>query len=122
RRPGRPSRAPAARAARPSRAPPLGDRPPGAPRRNAPLRASGDARAARVHPLRADRLRGHPERTAMRVRGVDFGLRQLGLALSDSDGSLATPLRSLRLSTVRDAPAAVAAVALEVEAAAVVVG
>ncbi|TMQ65381.1 MAG: Holliday junction resolvase RuvX [Candidatus Eisenbacteria bacterium] len=58
----------------------------------------------------------------MRVLGVDFGLRQLGLALSDSDGSLATPLRSLRLSTVRDAPAAVAAVALEVEAAAVVVG
>jgi len=53
---------------------------------------------------------------------VDFGLRQLGLALSDPDGSLATPLRSLRLSTVRDAPAAVAAVALEVEAAAVVVG
>ena len=58
----------------------------------------------------------------MRVLGVDFGLRQLGLALSDPDGSLATPLRSLRLSTVRDAPAAVAAVALEVEAAAVVVG
>jgi len=53
---------------------------------------------------------------------VDFGLRQLGLALSDPAGSLATPLRSLRLSTVRDAPAAVAAVALEVEAAAVVVG
>ena len=58
----------------------------------------------------------------MRVLGVDFGLRQLGLALSDPDGSLATPLRSLRLSTVREAPAAVAAVALEVQAAAVVVG
>ena len=58
----------------------------------------------------------------MRVLGVDFGLRQLGLALSDPDGSLATPFRSLRLTTVRDAPAAVAAVALEVEAAAVVVG
>lgn len=58
----------------------------------------------------------------MRVLGVDFGLRQLGLAVSDPDGSLATPLRSLRVSTVRDAPAAVAAVALEVEAAAVVVG
>jgi putative Holliday junction resolvase len=53
---------------------------------------------------------------------VDFGLRQLGLALSDPNGSLATPLRSLRITTVRDAPAAVAAVALEVEAAAVVVG
>ena len=58
----------------------------------------------------------------MRVLGVDFGLRRLGLALSDPGGSLATPLRSLHLSTVRDAPAAVAAVALEVEAAAVVVG
>ena len=58
----------------------------------------------------------------MRVLGVDFGLRQLGLGLSDTDGSLAAPLRSLRLSTVREAPAAVAAVALEVEAAAVVVG
>jgi putative Holliday junction resolvase len=53
---------------------------------------------------------------------VDFGLRQIGLAVSDPDGSLATPLRSLRLSTVRDAPAAVAAVALEIEAAAVIVG
>jgi putative pre-16S rRNA nuclease len=58
----------------------------------------------------------------MRVLGVDFGLRQLGLAVSDPTGLLATPLRSLRVSTVRDAPAAVAAVALEVEAAAVVVG
>ena len=58
----------------------------------------------------------------MRVLGVDFGLRQLGLAVSDLTGSLATPLRSLRVSTVRDAPAAIAAVALEVDAAAVVVG
>jgi putative holliday junction resolvase len=58
----------------------------------------------------------------MRVLGVDFGLRQLGLAVSDPTGLLATPLRSLRVSTVRDAPAAVAAVAVEVEAAAVVVG
>jgi putative Holliday junction resolvase len=58
----------------------------------------------------------------MRVLGVDFGLRQLGLAVSDPNGSLATPLRSLRISTVREAPAVVAAVALEVEAAAVVVG
>ena len=58
----------------------------------------------------------------MRVLGVDFGLRQLGLAVSDPTGLLATPLRSLRISTVRDAPAAVAAVAVEIEAAAVVVG
>lgn len=53
---------------------------------------------------------------------MDFGLRRLGLAVSDPNGSLATPLRSLRLTTVRDAPAAVAKVALEVGAAAVVVG
>lgn len=58
----------------------------------------------------------------MRVLGVDFGLRNVGLALSDPGEVLATPLRSLRLTTVRDAPAAVAAVAREVEAGAVVVG
>lgn len=58
----------------------------------------------------------------MRVLGVDFGLRNLGLALSDPGEVLATPLRSLRISTVRDAPAAVALVVREVEAGAVVVG
>lgn len=58
----------------------------------------------------------------MRVLGVDFGLRNLGLALSDPGEVLATPLRSLRIRTVRDAPAAVALVVREVEAGAVVVG
>lgn len=58
----------------------------------------------------------------MRVLGVDFGLRRLGLALSDPGEVVATPLRSVSVATVRDAPAAVAAVAEEVEAAAVVVG
>lgn len=58
----------------------------------------------------------------MRVLAVDFGLRLLGLAVSDSGGALASPLRTLRVTTVRDAPAAVAEVAREVEAAAVVVG
>jgi putative Holliday junction resolvase len=58
----------------------------------------------------------------VRVLGVDFGLRNLGLALSDPGEALATPLRSLRISTVRDAPAAVALVVREVEAGAVVVG
>lgn len=53
---------------------------------------------------------------------MDFGLRNLGLALSDPGEVLATPLRSLRISTVRDAPAAVALVVREVEAGAVVVG
>ncbi|HEX5030171.1 MAG TPA: Holliday junction resolvase RuvX [Candidatus Eisenbacteria bacterium] len=58
----------------------------------------------------------------MRVLGVDFGLRNLGLALSDPGEVLATPLRSLRLASVREAPAAVAAVVREVDAGAVVVG
>jgi putative Holliday junction resolvase len=58
----------------------------------------------------------------VRVLGVDFGLRNLGLALSDPGEVLATPLRSLRVESVREAPAAVAAVVREVEAGAVVVG
>lgn len=53
---------------------------------------------------------------------MDFGLRNLGLALSDPGEVLATPLRSLRIDSVRQAPAAVAKVACEVEAGAVVVG
>ena len=53
---------------------------------------------------------------------MDFGLRHLGLALSDPGEVLASPLRSLRIASVREAPAAVAAVAREVEAGAVVVG
>jgi len=53
---------------------------------------------------------------------VDFGLRRLGLALSDPGEVLATPLKSLALTSVRDAPAAVAREAREAEAEAVVVG
>jgi len=58
----------------------------------------------------------------MRVLGVDFGLRRIGLALSDEDGSLATPLRSFTIDSVREAPAAVAQAAREAGAGAVVVG
>lgn len=58
----------------------------------------------------------------MRVLGVDFGLRRIGLALSDPGEVVATPLKSLVLSSVRNAPAAVAAAAREAEAEAVVVG
>lgn len=58
----------------------------------------------------------------MRILGVDFGLRRLGIAVSDVGGTLATPLRSLRVASVREAPAAVAAVAAKVEVSAVVVG
>lgn len=58
----------------------------------------------------------------MRVLGVDFGLRRIGLALSDPGEVMATPLGSLVVSSVRDAPAAVARAAREAEAEAVVVG
>jgi len=58
----------------------------------------------------------------MRVLGVDFGLRRIGLALSDEGGVLASPLRSLSIASVREAPAAVAAAARDAGAEAVVVG
>ena len=58
----------------------------------------------------------------MRILGVDFGLRWIGLARSDEGESLATPLRSLRIASVREAPAAIAAAAREGEVAAIVVG
>jgi len=58
----------------------------------------------------------------MRVLGVDFGLRHIGLAMSDEDGILATPLRVLAIRSVREAPAAVAAAAKEAGAQTIVVG
>lgn len=58
----------------------------------------------------------------MRVLGVDFGLRRLGLALSDEEERLASPLRAIAVGSVREAPGAVASAAREVEAGAVVVG
>ena len=58
----------------------------------------------------------------MRVLGVDLGLRRLGLALSDPGEVMATPMQSLVVSSVRNAPAAVAKAAREAEAEAVVVG
>ena len=53
---------------------------------------------------------------------MDFGLRKLGIAVSDEGSTLATPFRLLRVDSVREAPAAVAAVAAEVGAESVVVG
>jgi len=53
---------------------------------------------------------------------VDFGLRKIGLAVSDPEELLATPFRSLEVGSVREAPARVAAAAREVEAGAIVVG
>ncbi|HYQ96273.1 MAG TPA: Holliday junction resolvase RuvX [Candidatus Eisenbacteria bacterium] len=53
---------------------------------------------------------------------MDFGLRRLGIAVSDEGGTLATPLRVLRVTSVREAPAAVAAAASRAGAASVVVG
>lgn len=58
----------------------------------------------------------------MRVLGVDFGPRQIGLAVSDETGFLARPLRSLTVERIREAPQAVAAVAREEEAGTIVVG
>jgi len=58
----------------------------------------------------------------MRVLGVDFGLRRIGLALSDEGERLASPLRAVAIESVRQAPGAVAAAAREVEAEAIVVG
>ena len=58
----------------------------------------------------------------MRVLGVDFGLRRVGLALSDEEASLARPLRVLEITSVRNAPEAVAGVASEAGAGTVVVG
>ncbi len=53
---------------------------------------------------------------------MDFGLRRLGIAVSDEGMTLASPHRALHVSSVREAPAAVAAVAQELAAQAVVVG
>ena len=58
----------------------------------------------------------------MRVLGVDFGPRQIGLAVSDETGLLARPLRSLTVPRIREAPEAVAGVAREEEVDAIVVG
>ena len=58
----------------------------------------------------------------MRVLGVDFGLRRIGLALSDEEARLASPLRSLAITAVGEAPGAVASAALEADAGAIVVG
>jgi len=58
----------------------------------------------------------------VRVLGVDFGLRKLGIALSDEEASLARPLRVLEITSVRQAPEAVAAVARDADARSVVVG
>lgn len=53
---------------------------------------------------------------------MDFGLRRIGLALSDEGEQLASPLRALRIDAVAAAPGAVASAAREVDAGAVVVG
>ncbi len=58
----------------------------------------------------------------MRVLGVDFGLRRIGLALSDEEARLASPLRALEIRAVGEAPGAVASAAREVDAGTIVVG
>lgn len=58
----------------------------------------------------------------MRVLGVDFGLRQIGLALSDETGLIARPLRAIAIERVGDAPEAVADAARLEGAESIVVG
>lgn len=58
----------------------------------------------------------------MRVLGVDFGLRSLGIALSDEEKTLARPLRVLSIASVREAPQAVAEVADTSDVDTIVVG
>jgi len=53
---------------------------------------------------------------------VDFGLRRLGIALSDETKTLARPLRVLEIASVRQAPEAVAEVAMGPDIDTVVVG
>src|SRR6185503_7458581 len=118
----RPAPSPHAFAARRRGAPARGAGPSGPSRRDARLPTPRHRGADGVHAARAPGFRGGPERASMRVLGVDFGLRRIGLALSDEGGSIATPLRSLAISSVRDAPAAVAQAAREAGAEAVVVG
>jgi putative holliday junction resolvase len=47
----------------------------------------------------------------VRVLGVDFGGRRVGLALSDASATLATPWKTLQISSARDAEDQVAATA-----------
>ena len=59
----------------------------------------------------------------MRALGVDLGTRRVGLALSDSEGRIATPLEVLeRTGSEAQDHAAIAAVAAERNVAVVVVG
>ena len=52
--------------------------------------------------------------TRMRVLGVDFGLRRIGLAISDSTATLARPLKIVSAGrTPRTSAAAVAAIVAE---------
>jgi putative Holliday junction resolvase len=58
----------------------------------------------------------------VRILAVDWGERRIGLAVSDPEGILATPLGTLEPRGVEDALERVAATAREEEVAAVVVG
>jgi putative Holliday junction resolvase len=58
----------------------------------------------------------------VRVLGVDFGPRGIGLAVSDETGLLARPIPGLTVGRIREAPEAVADVARAEEADAIVVG
>lgn len=58
-----------------------------------------------------------------RILGVDYGLKRIGLAVSDADARIASPLRVLRgRGSARADAEAVAAVAAELDASEFVVG
>ena len=58
----------------------------------------------------------------MRFLGVDVGERRIGLAISDPNGQVAVPLRTLRPKSAEDGVAAIAALVAEEAVEAVVVG
>lgn len=68
-------------------------------------------------------MRAHQYRTEVRVIGLDLGSRRIGVAVSDSSGTVATPLLVITRSRSRRTDhEAIAKVVRDEEAAAVVVG
>ncbi len=58
----------------------------------------------------------------MRTLGIDFGERRIGLALSDAEGRVATPLATLGRTSDRDAIERIVALARREEVARLLVG
>lgn len=58
----------------------------------------------------------------MRVLGIDFGEKRVGLAISDADGRIATPLATIQRRSDEDAVTEIARIARQEEVTALVVG